>query len=419
MWSIYAHWGAQAWGFGQFLTIRSRREKPPERKPKLTAALSNAHRFMLDIVYTPDYRTYDFGPQHPFSPDRWQALEELMRFQGPDATWIVPVAVGDDDLLAVHTVPFLEAVHAASAGFPGTHGTSFGLGTQDVPVFFGMHEAAALVCGGTVEAARRIASGDAKRVLQLSGGLHHAMPNRAAGFCIYNDMALAINALLSEGLRVAYVDIDVHHGDGVQAAYYDNPDVLTISLHEDGRFLFPGTGFVRERGEGAGIGACINLPLMPGTGDDEWLMAFDRIVPGALAAFAPDVIVVEAGADAHFKDPLASMALTTHGFAGAVTRLVDLSDQYADGRLLAGLGGGYNFDSTLRQWFILGCLMGGIDLPEKLDTEWVERWGEQRSMALTPTVHDPQGPEISNPASKKAMEGNARMLEELERLLSA
>lgn len=372
---------------------------------------------MLDIVYTPGYLTYDFGPQHPFSPDRWQALEELMRLQGPDARWHEPGPVVDEDLLQVHTVPFLEAVHTASAGFPGTHGTSFGLGTQDVPVFFGMHEAAALVCGGTVEAARRIASGDAKRVLQLSGGLHHAMPNRAAGFCIYNDMALAIKALRDNGLRVAYVDIDVHHGDGVQAVFYDDPEVLTVSLHEDGRFLFPGTGFVRERGRGEGIGACINLPLMPGTGDDDWIMAFDRIVPDALNAFAPDVIVVEAGADAHFKDPLASMALTTHGFAGAISRLIELADGIADGRLLVGLGGGYNFDSTLRQWFILGCLMGGVDIPETLDPEWAARWGGRRSMALTSTVHDPHGPDIKPSDASRAYEGNVRMLDELESLL--
>ena len=374
---------------------------------------------MLDIVYSRDYLAYNFGAQHPFSPDRWEALEELLRLQGPAANWIEPEPVHDADLLRIHTVPFVEAVHAASAGFPGTHSSGFGLNTQDVPIFYGMHEASALICGGSVEAARRMATGDAGKVLQLGGGLHHAMPNRASGFCVYNDVALAILTLRDHGLRVAYVDIDVHHGDGVQKVFYEDPDVLTISIHEDGRFLFPGTGFISERGSGQGMGASVNIPVYPDTGDAEWLNAFDRIVPRVLDTWKPDVIVVEAGADAHFGDPLASLKISTHGFSGAIDRLISLSNHYAGGRLLATLGGGYNFESTLRQWFILGCLMAGMHVPDSLNDDWCTRWESRRSISIPRATHDPVAQEADSDRMNAAGVQNAKMLDELERILGA
>ena len=289
---------------------------------------------------------YRWSDSHPMNPLRLELTVALATELGVlDGVELVrPEPAGDDVLRTVHTADYLAAVRAASA--PGTptyrDDDPHGLGTADDPIFPGMHDAAALVAGGSVQAARAIAAGTATRAVNIAGGMHHAMPGRASGFCVYNDAALAIAALLAAGVeRVAYVDVDVHHGDGVQAVFYDDPRVLTISLHESPRTLFPGTGLPGEVGAGAAVGTAVNVALPAGTGDAGWLRAFHAVVPGLLAAFRPTVLVTQHGADAHAEDPLANLQLTVDGQRAAQLALRELADRLTGGRWLAVGGGGY------------------------------------------------------------------------------
>jgi acetoin utilization protein AcuC len=323
----------------------------------------------LKVVYGPEYLEYDFGPGHPFTPVRWDRLHAILRQFDLPADWITPEAASDDDILTVHSLPFVEAVKSASAGHGTIRPGFMGLGTGDVPIFYGMHEATQAVCGGSLEAARlvRHAAGS-QRVLQLGGGLHHAMPGHAAGFCVYNDVAMAIRRLLDGGMRVAFLDIDVHHSDGVQEILYDEPGVLTISLHESGRFMFPGTGFENEHGGPEAPRSAINFPLHPGTDDDGYLACFDAVVPRALDEFQPDVLVIEAGADAYVGDPLAHLSLSLSGYRALFDRIIELAEKFAKGRLLVTLGGGYDVDATVAIWSMLAFRMADAPIPDEAVT---------------------------------------------------
>lgn len=371
---------------------------------------------MLDIVYSPRYLEYDFGPGHPFTPLRWEALEELIRTIGPEANWVQPDEATDEDVLQIHSLPFVEAVKFASTGMGPPMSVHYGLGTGDVPVFFGMHEASLAVCGGTVCASERIASGQSTRVLQLGGGLHHAMPDRAAGFCVYNDVALGIRRLKDSGHRVAFVDIDVHHSDGVQEFFYDDPDVLTVSMHQSGSTLFPGTGFVGELGAPGARGAAVNVPLSPGTDDEGYLAVFDSVVPAVLSDFEPDVIVVEAGADAHFADPLADVDLSTRGYDALFGRLLKLADEHTTGRILFTLGGGYGFDATLRIWTLLAFTTAGEAAPPQIPQDWVEKWTRRSGRSIRRELHDDAQQARGHRAAAADAE-NRRTVEELKRQL--
>lgn len=339
---------------------------------------------MVPVVYHPAYRDYYFGPEHPFSPVRLEMLLDLLSALGHEVAPVAPAAAPREALLAVHAADFVAQVEAAGSGEPAPDAARYGLGTPDVPAFAGMDAAARHLVGGTLHAARRAAEGAV--VLQLGSGLHHAQHARAAGFCVYNDLAVAIEALRQEGLRVAYVDVDVHHGDGVQALFYDAPDVLTLSLHETGQYLYPGTGFVYELGEGAGRGYKLNVPLEPFTTDDSYLDAFERVVPHALAWFQPDVLVVQCGADAHFRDPLADLLLTTHAYETLFRRLLALARGV--GRAVFTLGGGYDPDATTRVWALLYLLLQEQPLPERLPETWRARWQARLGAAPSPTLHD-------------------------------
>ena len=266
------------------------------------------------VLASDRYLDYHFGPEHPFSPVRLEMLHDLLDRLGISLNAVEPPAATRDDVLSVHAEALVEQVEAASNGAPTRAASRYGLNTADVPVFEGMDAAARSLVGGTLHGAQLIHRGDADRVLQLGGGLHHAQRKRASGFCVYNDLSVAIQHLRDAGHRVAYLDVDVHHGDGVQDLHYDDPEVLTISLHESGRYLFPGTGNVHETGEGAGEGTSLNVPLEPFTEDDSFLQVFDRVVPYALSQFQPDVLMVQCGADAHFSDPLADLLLTTGAY---------------------------------------------------------------------------------------------------------
>jgi acetoin utilization protein AcuC len=234
------------------------------------------------VVFEPSLTEYDFGPAHPMSPVRvnltMRLAEELGVVGGRLQRVPAPMA-SDDQIARVHDEALIEAVVRAGRN-PDTYDEVRGLGTDDNPVFPDMHHAAAHIVGASVEAFRRVWSGDLLHAVNIVGGLHHAMRDRASGFCIYNDVAVGIQHLLDQGARrVAYVDVDVHHGDGVERIFWDDPRVLTISLHETGQMLFPGTGFPRDLGGPEALGSAVNVALPPGTGDGGWLRAFHAVVP--------------------------------------------------------------------------------------------------------------------------------------------
>jgi len=321
---------------------------------------------------------YNFGPGHPFDPLRLRLTmalaSELGVLAAPAVTLVSPSPATDGELATVHDEDYIEAVRRA--GRTLAPDLRYGLGTPDDPVFEGMHEAAALVVGATTAAARAVWSGDAAHAVSVAGGHHHAMRASASGFCVYNDLAVAIKWLLAAGAeRVAYVDLDVHHGDGVQAAFYDDPRVLTISVHEHPATLFPGTGLPGETGAGAGEGYAVNVALPAGTADAGWLRAIDGVVRPLLRAFKPTVLVSQHGCDAHRLDPLANLQLTIDGQRLAEVMMHDLAHELCEGRWLATGGGGYALVQVVpRIWTHLLAIAAGtpIDPATATPASWRE-----------------------------------------------
>ena len=321
---------------------------------------------------------YDFGPGHPLAPVRVALTIELARQLGvlsaPSVTMVSPPPATDAELATVHDDDYIAAVRQAGRSLVPDF--RFGLGTEDDPVFEGMHEASALVAGATLAAAQAVWSGSALHGASVAGGLHHAMRRAASGFCVYNDLAVAIKWLLAAGAeRVVYVDTDVHHGDGVQAAFYDDPRVLTISLHEHPATLFPGTGLPGETGVGAGTGYAVNVALPAGTGDAGWLRAFDAVVPPLLRAFKPTVLVSQHGCDSHRLDPLAHLELTVDAQRLAQVMLHDLAHELCDGRWLVTGGGGYALVQVVpRTWTHLLAIAAGAPVDPVMETpvKWRE-----------------------------------------------
>src|SRR5215218_7883042 len=278
-------------------------------------------------------------PLHPVRLDLTMRLADSLGVLATDRLEVLKPAPADESLLTlVHDPAYLDAVRRA----PSDPGVGHGLGTSDNPIFEGMYDAAALITGGSVLAAQRVHEGRAQHAVNISGGLHHAMRDAASGFCVFTAAAVAIAWLLGKGYeRIAYVDLDVHHGDGVQAAFYDDPRVLTVSLHETPLALFPGTGFTDETGGPGAEGTAINVPLPPGTDDAGWLRAFHAIVPSVLRAFAPEIIFSQCGADAHRLDPLADLRLSVDGQRASYLALRALADELCGGRWVITGGGGY------------------------------------------------------------------------------
>jgi acetoin utilization protein AcuC len=325
------------------------------------------------VVFDPSLTEYDFGPSHPMAPIRVDLTMRLARDLGVlDRFRLVDAPMADDDLVAtVHEAEMIDAVKRAGAD-PLAFEPAYGLGSDDNPVFAGMHHAAAHIVGATHEAFRQVWSGESRHSASISGGLHHAMPDRASGFCIYNDVAVGIRWLLDQGVqKVAYVDVDVHHGDGVECIFYDDPRVLTISLHETGQALFPGTGFPNDCGSGDAVGSAVNVALPPGTSDAGWLRAFHAVVPPLVREFAPDVLVSQQGCDSHRDDPLADLMLSVDGQRASYLALHDLAHEVADGRWVATGGGGYALvDVVPRAWTHLLAVVSGQPLePETLTPE--------------------------------------------------
>jgi acetoin utilization protein AcuC len=303
------------------------------------------------VVWDSALLGYDLGGDHPFNPVRLELTIRLATELGVLAgvPLLVPEPATDTELHRIHAEEYLAAVKQAPlVGWDLGHG----LGTSDNPVFSDMHDASALVVGSTLLAARKIADGEADRAVNIAGGLHHAMRDRAAGFCVYNDCAVAISWLLDHGFeRIAYVDTDVHHGDGVQAAFYDDPRVLTISLHQHPFTLWPGTGYSAETGEKEAEGSAVNIPLPPRTPDSGWLRAFHAIVPSLIEEFQPQILLSQCGVDSHEEDPLADLSLSVDGHREIYRTLRDLSQRHAGGRWLAVGGGGYQLIRVVpRSW---------------------------------------------------------------------
>jgi acetoin utilization protein AcuC len=328
------------------------------------------------VVWADELLAYDLG-DHPLDPVRVELTIALARSLGvldrPGVSVVTPQPATDEQLTTVHTAGYLAAVRAAPDDpfFSG-----WGLGTPDNPIVEHMHEAAALVAGATIRAAQAVWSGEARRAVNVAGGLHHAMPARASGFCVYNDPAVAIRTLLDQGAeRVAYVDVDVHHGDGVQAVFWEDPRVLTVSLHETPLALFPGTGFPHETGGDGAEGTAVNVALPPGTDDSGWLRAFHAVVPSVVRAFQPQVLFTQCGADTYRIDPLADLRLTVDGQRASYLALRALADELCDGRWIATGGGGYALvEAVPRAWTHLLAIATG----EPLDpaTETPRSWRE-------------------------------------------
>jgi acetoin utilization protein AcuC len=320
---------------------------------------------------------YKLSRDHPLNPLRLDLTMRLARSLGvldrPGVTLSTPEPADDELLATVHEPAYLQAVRRAGAD-PDRDDPQRGLGTTDTPTFAGMHDVTALVVGATVAAASAVWRGESEHAVSVAGGLHHAMPGAASGFCVYNDPAVAIAWLLAEGAqRIAYVDVDVHHGDGVEQVFWDDPRVLTVSLHESGRYLFPGTGFPGDTGGPGAEGTAVNVALPPGTGDAGWLRAFTAVVPPLLADFRPDVLVTQHGCDTHVLDPLAHLALTVDGQRRSYALLHDLAHRHAGGRWVACGGGGYQLAQVVpRAWTHL--LAEAVGAPVDPDTAVPEAW---------------------------------------------
>jgi acetoin utilization protein AcuC len=359
------------------------------------------------LVFGPRSLDYDFGPSHPLTPRRFGPGIDLLAELGAVPA-LEPEPAADDELLMCHTARYVEVVKRFSRleadGPDGEAGIGRG---GDNPPFAGMHEAAAAVAGGSLMAMEAILRGDIEHAFHPGGGLHHAMPGRASGFCIYNDPALAIARARRDGLRVFYVDLDVHHGDGVEAINADDPGVLTISFHESGRYLFPGTGFAHEVGEGSAAGTVVNVPLPPDTGDGAWLAAATSLVPELAAEFRPDIVVSQHGADSHLWDPLAHLRNTVTAM-GAAARLVhDLAHEHAGGRWLATGGGGYDVYRVVpRTWSLVWLAAAHREVPGETPEAWRERWagdaGRYGQAPLPLTFDDPPTP--TEPATARTIE---------------
>jgi acetoin utilization protein AcuC len=346
------------------------------------------------VVWTPELLGYDFGPGHPMAPLRLDLTVRLARSLGlldlPGVEVVGAEPATDAQIETAHEPAYVAAVRQASDG--GAGDPARGIGTEDDPVFPHMHEAAARIVAGSREAALAVWEQRAEHAVNLTGGMHHAMPGAASGFCVYNDAAVAIRALLAAGAeRVAYVDIDAHHGDGVQRAFWDDPRVLTVSVHESGATLFPGTGFPDETGGPLAPGTAVNLALPSHTEDAAWLRAIDAVVPPVLRAFAPQVLVTQHGCDAHVEDPIANLDVSVDAERLASSWLHDLAHEVADGRWVALGGGGYAVvDVVPRAWTHLLAIAAHhpLDPGTRMPDEWLAQVVELYGRAGPGTMSD-------------------------------
>jgi acetoin utilization protein AcuC len=373
------------------------------------------------FVHDAAMEEYGFGGDHPFNPIRLRMTIELCESLGllKESQFDSPEPATDEDLRTVHYSSYVRRVQMAGHGKGDLEELArYGLGTQDNPIFPDLHRACAHVVGGTLRAARLVMNGEAEHAMCISGGLHHAMRSRASGFCIYNDAGVAIARLKEEhpGIKVAYVDTDVHHGDGVQWMFYDDPEVLTVSMHESGRHLFPGTGGIKEDGQREGHGYSVNLSLEPFTQDDSFVESFEAVVPEVLRAFGPDLILSQNGCDGHTLDPLAHLSATTRIYEHVPRRVHELAHELCGGRWVATGGGGYDIWRVVpRAWTALWATLSHQEMPEEMPEDWLSKWGEESPVNLPPFTRDNAD---DYPPIKRATEIEERNRRTVEDLLA-
>ncbi len=374
------------------------------------------------LVWDDDLGAYKFGDSHPLHPVRVELTVRLIRelgmIDGRAITEVLPGAYDEAELLRLHRQDFVDAVKRVSADPSVQADWAYGLGPGDNPIFPQMHQASMHVCAASKEAARQVWTGESDHAFNPAGGLHHAMPDRASGFCVYNDAAVAVDWLLEHGAeRVCYLDVDVHHGDGVERMFADDPRVLTVSLHESGRFLFPGTGFSDDIGGPGAPGSAANLPFRPGTPGEVWLQAFDAAVEPLVRAFAPDVIVSQLGCDTHVTDPLAHLSLTVDDFADIVARVHRLAHDVCAGRWVATGGGGYQLVQVVpRAWTIAFAEMTGTKLPPETPMAWREYAADRTNSRPPHSFHD-DPVTVAEPMRERARQEADEAVEALRRLV--
>lgn len=345
------------------------------------------------FVYTDDFSQYRLGPDHPFNPLRLELTVDLMEACGvlSPREWVTPRPATREELLTAHSAGYIRAVEeAGSTGEAPRSASHFNLGTEDNPIFPMMHEATSLLVGATLTAAELVMGSKVEHAVNIAGGLHHAMPSRASGFCIYNDISVAIHWIQKHyGGRIIYIDTDAHHGDGPQWAFYDDPTVLTVSFHETGRFLFPGTGYIHERGKGDGIGYSFNVPLETYTGDGSWIECLDRTLPALFEAFRPDVVISQHGCDGHALDPLSHLQATLRTYKKIPSLVHQLAHKYCQGRWVILGGGGYDIWRVVpRAWTTLWAEASGQPLPAAMPETWLGRYAERSPVTLPVAMMD-------------------------------
>ena len=317
------------------------------------------------FLYSDDLVQFDYGPDHPLKTFRLKLTYELIKAYGllslPDTRSVEAEIAADEDVLLFHERAYIEMLKAANSGIALPQAEHFGLGPGDNPIFRGLYDWSRLVTGASLQAADMVDSGEVGIAFNISGGLHHAVASRASGFCYINDPVVTIMSLLRRGRRVAYIDIDAHHGDGVQDAFYDSDRVLTVSIHETGRMLFPGTGSEREMGRDRGRGYSVNIPLPPSSDDELFVYAFTEIVPPLIVTFSPDVVVTQLGVDSFRSDPLAHLNYTTEGFCDVVKKIRDISPKW-----VALGGGGYDVANVARAWTLAWAIMNRVEIPDEI-----------------------------------------------------
>jgi len=366
------------------------------------------------LIWDEKFLDYNFGPQHPLRPLRVKLTYELIQSKGilqqGSVEVVKPRLASRAEILLFHEDDYVRLVEQYSKRGSGL------LDMGDTPAFEGCYEATSLVVGASIAAIDGMMSGKLSHAFNPSGGLHHAHPERASGFCIFNDPAIVIAYLKSRYnvRRIAYIDIDAHHGDGVMYGYYDDPSVLDIDFHESGQFLFPGTGFPDEIGKGEARGLKLNIPLPPSTGDEAYLDAFEQIVPDALKKYRPEIILVQCGADGHIDDRLAHLRLTTKVYAEVVSQMHDLAHNLCNGRLLLFGGGGYTLANVPRVWTVAFSTLAGVKPSDEIPSEWSKEFEEAAK-------EDPPHKLYDKPTSddQKTLKEVRRRVNELQTSLAA
>jgi len=344
------------------------------------------------FIYSDALLDYDFGESHPLRPERLNLTFGLIKAQGTlglnNVSVVRPKAADSSDLLLFHKERYIEAVKRFSEVGHGL------LDSGDTPAYKGCYESSLLLVGASLAAVDLVMRKEVEHAFNPVGGLHHAHPDRASGFCIFNDPALCIAYLKKRyGLqRIMYLDIDAHHGDGVMYGFYSDPSVLDIDFHEDGRYLFPGTGFTNEIGEGEGRGYKVNIPVPPFTYDGPYLNAFRQIVPRLTRAYEPEIILMQCGADSHANDLLAHLDLTTNAYGEIVSTIHQLAHEVCDRRLVLLGGGGYNLGNAVRCWTIAFNELAEARPREEIPKEWLKLYRNLGEGEPPRILHDKSEP---------------------------